>query len=162
MTLTLEELKKHEEIGHRIHKRVHAILEFHSDRFLEYDFVWAGHNKERGTDVYAPPLEIESWYVWLKGKYQDKNEVHVEWGSPNSNYRLDDHYTTFPIEWITDDKLHQQKIKDFKTQHDEMQLRVDKRYKKKEKKEEYKKKLEKELDEERDKKIKDFEKAQKE
>lgn len=35
MTLTLEDVKKSEEIKDRIHKRVHAILEFHPNRFLE-------------------------------------------------------------------------------------------------------------------------------
>lgn len=155
--ITLEEIKKWDELGKIIHERVHAILEFHPDRFLEDEFVWAGHNKERGTKVYVPPCEVESWNIYLKDEHQEKDEVHVTWGPPSRGY-TGETYSTFPLEWITNDKLFQKKIAEFKKKHDEMQLRVDREHKKLKKKREYEKKLEKELEEERDKKIEEFEK----
>lgn len=157
MTLTLADIKKHEKIGEEIHKLVHEILEYHPDRFSE-QFVWAGRNKERGTEVYVPPLSVDQWNVWLRSKPQDEDEVHITWGPPTSSCSGES-YTTFPLKWITNEELHKKKIAEFKKQHDEMQIRVDKEYKEKKRLNEYKENLEKEAEKDKEQKLETFKKS---
>lgn len=157
--ITLEEIKKWNELGTIIRKRVYELLEFHPDRFLENDFIWAGYDsKTKRSYRYCPALEIENWYIWLKGEYQEKDEIYVKWSS-GGNRQIYGAHTILPLKWITDDSIFQKKIAEFKKEYDEMQLRVEKRSKREEKKEEYEKQLEKELERERDKKMKEYEES---